>query len=49
METKHVLFMLWIVVVLFWLVNHFYYTNQKRDLEYRKAKFAKQQGEQAGS
>ncbi len=40
MQTKYVLLTLWIVVVLIWLINHFYYTNQKRELEYRKKKFA---------
>jgi hypothetical protein len=40
-----VLLTLWIVVVLMWLVNHFYYTNQKRELEYRRNKFAKKLAE----
>lgn len=46
METKYVLLTLWIVVVLFWLLNHFYYANQKRDFEHRKAMFEKKQAEQ---
>ena len=45
METKYILLTLWIVVVLMWLINHFYYTNQKRELEYRKAKHAKKLAE----
>jgi len=45
LETKYVLLTLWIVVVLMMLINNFYYKNQKREIEYRKKKFAeKQQG-----
>ncbi len=40
METKHVLLTLWIVVVVMGLVNHYYYKNQKRELEYRKRRAA---------
>ena len=43
MQTKYILLTLWIVVILVWLFKHFYYQNQQRDLEYRKAKFAKKQ------
>jgi len=42
METKYLLLMLWIIVVLLWLVNTFYYQNQKRELEYRRKKYPKQ-------
>jgi hypothetical protein len=40
LETKHILFALWIIVVLIWLINHFYYKNQQRELVYRKARAA---------
>ena len=40
METKYVLLTLWIVVVLMMLINNFYYKNQKREIEYRRKKFA---------
>lgn len=40
MGTSTVLFIIWIVVVVMWLVNTFYYQNQRRELEYRKARKA---------
>ena len=40
MQTKYVLLTLWIVVVLMMLINNFYYKNQKREIEYRRKKFA---------
>jgi len=40
LETKYVLLTLWIVVVLMMLINNFYYKNQKREIEYRRKKFA---------
>lgn len=40
MQTKYILLTLWIVVVLMMLINNFYYKNQKRELEYRRKKFA---------
>jgi hypothetical protein len=42
MQTKYLLLTLWIIVVLLWLVNTFYYQNQKRELEYRRKKYPKQ-------
>jgi hypothetical protein len=35
LNTNYILLTLLIVVVLMWMVNSFYYTNQKRELEYR--------------
>jgi hypothetical protein len=43
LQTKYLLLTLWIIVVLMGLINHFYYQNQKRELEYRKKKFAEKQ------
>jgi len=40
LQTKYVLLTLWIVVVLMMLINNFYYKNQKREIEYRRKKFA---------
>ena len=40
MQTKYILLTLWIVVVLMMLINNFYYKNQKREIEYRRKKFA---------
>jgi hypothetical protein len=34
----YVLLTAWIVVVLMWLYNTFYYQNQRRELAYRKAR-----------
>lgn len=46
MSTASVLLLAWFAVVLLWLLNNFYYTNQKHDLEYRRAR-AKEKQEQA--
>ncbi len=43
MQLKYVLLTLWIVLVIVWLLNHFYYQNQKREIEYRRAKLAKKE------
>ncbi len=35
MDTFYILLTIWIVVVLMWIFNSFYYQNQKRELAYR--------------
>lgn len=36
MQVASLFFILWIIVCGFWLVNHFFYSNQKYDMEYRQ-------------
>ena len=36
MQVSHLLFIGWVVIVGFWLLNHFYYENVKYEAEYRK-------------
>jgi F0F1-type ATP synthase membrane subunit b/b' len=43
LDTFYILLTLWIVVMLLWLVNTFYYQNQKRELAYRKARIKEKQ------
>lgn len=38
MQVVSLLFIAWIVVCGFWLVNHFYYRNQQYEIEYREGK-----------
>jgi heme O synthase-like polyprenyltransferase len=38
MSVSAVLFLAWIVVMTFWMVNHFYRQNQKYEMEYRQGK-----------
>ena len=40
MGTHAVLWTVWIIAVVMWLVNQFYYQNQRRELAYRKARHA---------
>jgi hypothetical protein len=47
LSTNYILLTLLIVVVLMWMVNSFYYTNQKRELAYR-IKRHKEKQEAAG-
>jgi heme O synthase-like polyprenyltransferase len=38
MQIWHALFIGWVVVVAFWLLNHFYYQNLTYEEEYRQGR-----------
>jgi hypothetical protein len=40
MQVQHILLIFLIVIIGFWLVNSFYYANEKREAEYRRKRAA---------
>lgn len=44
MQVVNVLFIVWGLVILFWVLNHFYYQNVKHELEYRRKRHAELNG-----